>query len=69
MKFTPILMLVLHLKGVFLDISKPFDRVWHGGLLYRRKLYGINDPLNFLKSVLTNRLQRLVLHGQTSNWK
>ena len=65
MKFTPILMLVLHLKlGVFfLDISKAFDRVWLDGLLYKLKLYGINGPLlHLLKSFLTNRFQRVVLN-------
>ena len=35
----------LETRGVFLDISKAFDRVWHDGLLYKLKLYGINGPL------------------------
>ena len=40
----------LETRGVFLDISKAFDRVWHDGLLYKLKLYGINGPLlNLLK--------------------
>ena len=46
----------LETRGVFLDISKAFDRVWHEGLLYKLKLYGINGPLlNLLKSFLMNR--------------
>ena len=57
-------------RGVFLDISKAFDRVWHEGLLYKLKSYGIKGPLLILiKSFLTNRFQRVVLNGQTSNWK
>ena len=70
MKFTPILMLVLHLKlGVFFwTYSKAFDRVWHDGLPYKIKLYGINGPLlHLLKRFLTKRFQRVVLNGQTSN--
>ena len=60
----------LETRGVFLDISKAFDGIWHDGLLYKLKSYGINCPLlNLLKSVLTNRFQRVVLNGQTSNWK
>ena len=40
----------LETRGVFLDIYKAFDRVWHEGLLYKLKLYGINGPLlNLLK--------------------
>ena len=57
-------------RGVFLDISKAFDRVWHEGLLYKLKSYGISGPLLILiKSFLANRFQRVVLNGQTSNWK
>ena len=32
----------LEVKGVFLDISKTFDRVWHKGLLYKVKCMGID---------------------------
>ena len=60
----------LETRGVFIDISKAFDRVWHECLLYKLKSYGIKGPLSILiKSFLTNRFQRVVLNGQTSNWK
>ena len=29
-------------RAVALDISKAFDRVWHAGLLYKLKSYGIS---------------------------
>ena len=44
--------------------------MWHEGLLYKLKSYGISGPLlNLIKSFLTNRFQRVLLNGQTSNWK
>ena len=41
----------LEVRGVFLDISKTFDKVWHDGFI------------DFLK----NRQQRVVLNGQSSS--
>ena len=32
----------LEVRGVFLDLSKAFDKVWHEGLLYKFKNNGIN---------------------------
>ena len=54
----------LEVRGVFLDISKAFDRVCHKVLLYKLQCIGING--NFLKlieSFLSNRYQRVVLNG------
>ena len=54
-------------RGVFLDMSKAFDKVWHEGLLYKLKCFGISRNLfNILKSFLSNRLQRVTLNGQNS---
>ena len=56
-------------RGVFLDISKAFDKVWHKGLLFKLKCYGVEgDLLNMLEHYLQNRKQRVVLNGQSSNW-
>ena len=57
-------------RGIFLDISKAFDKVWHEGLLYKLETYGIEGQLlSLLKNYLENREQRVVLNGQTSDWK
>ena len=56
---------------MFLDISKAFDRVWwHKGLLFKLKRIGIDVSLYLLlENYLQNRKQRVVLNGQTSEWK
>ena len=57
-------------RGVFLDISKAFDKVWHNGLIFKLKSYGIEGGLLLLiKNYLHNREQRVVLNGQTSEWR
>ena len=57
-------------RGVFLDISKAFDKVWHDGLIFKLKSYGVEgELLLLLKNYLHNREQRVVLNGQTSEWK
>ena len=60
----------LEVRGVFLDISKAFDRVWHKGLLFKLRCNGIEGNLyNLIDSFLSNRLQRVVLNGQSSDWE
>ena len=59
----------LEVRGVFLDISKAFDKVWHEGLILKLNQYGISENLLCLiKCFLKNRKQRVVLNGQTSSW-
>ena len=59
----------LEIRGVFLDISKAFDKVWQDGLIYKLKQNGIKDKLLFLLiDFLKNRQQRVVLNGQYSSW-
>ena len=58
------------IRGVFLDISKAFDKVWHEGLVFKLKQNGISGKLlNIFEDFLRNRKQRVVLNGQTSNWE
>ena len=60
----------LEVRGVFLDMSKAFDKVWHEGLIYKMKCFGISgNLLNLLSSFLHNRKQRVILNGQISEWE
>jgi hypothetical protein len=57
-------------RTVFLDISKAFDRVWHAGLLKKLEALGLRNPLlQWFESYLENRLQRVVIEGQMSDWE
>ena len=50
--------------GVFLDISKAFDKVWHDGIVSKLKQNDISgNLLNLLLNFLRNRKQRVVLNG------
>ena len=59
----------LEVRGVFLDIPKAFDKVWHDGLIYKLKQNEIKDTLIcLLIDFLKNCQQRVVLNGQSSSW-
>lgn len=50
-------------------MSKPFDRVWHEGLLDKLKTVEISgDFLTHFQSFLGNKYQEVVLNGQESSW-
>ena len=54
-------------RAVALDISKAFDKVWHGVLLHKRKSYGISGQIfGFISSFLSNRHVRSDLDGKSS---
>ena len=56
-------------RVVFCDISKAFDRVWHKGLLCKLKAAGITGTLlDWFKDYLSDRKQRVVIPGATSDW-
>ena len=53
--------------AVALDIPKPFDRVWHAGLLHKLKSHGISGQIfGLISSFLSNRRLQLVLDRKSS---
>ena len=59
----------LEVRGVFLDISKAFDKVWHDGLTYKLKQYDIKEKLLcLLIDFLKNHQESVVLNGHFSSW-
>ena len=60
----------LEVWGVFVDLSKAFDKVWHDGLIHKPKSLGISrSPLKLIQNYLDNWFQRLLINGQTSESK
>ena len=58
------------IRVVFLDISKAFDRVWHRGLLFKLKKFGVGGGLlDWFADYLKNRCQRVIINGQKSDWQ
>ena len=40
----------IDVRGIFLEISKAFDKVWHIGLIYELKWYGISGNLKLIEN-------------------
>ena len=58
------------MRGVFLDVTKTFDKVYNIGLLLKLPAYGDDgELLSLLENYLENQKQRVVLNGQTSEWR
>ena len=48
--------LAVDVRGVFLDLSKAFDKVWHDGIIFKLRAYGVEgELLSLLKNYLENR--------------
>ena len=59
----------LEVRGVFLDLSKAFDKVWDDGLLYELRRMGICERyFEPIHSFLSDGFQRVLLNGQNSKW-
>ena len=57
-------------RVVYLYISKAFGCVWHRGLLKKLESLGTGGSLlHWFESYFQDRMQRVVLEGQSSEWK
>ena len=55
---------------VFCEVSKAFDRVWHKGLIFKLKQYGIKGEfLKWISNYLDKRQQRVVIKSCKSDYK
>ena len=53
-----------------MDLSKTFDNLDHSLLLAKLSAYGFdNNSLSFVRSYLTNRIQRCKIENHFSNWR
>ena len=57
----------LEVRGIFLNISKAFDKVWHDGLIFKLRQNGIcGEMINILEDFLSDRKQRVFFNIQYS---
>ena len=55
---------------VYVDIKKAFDTVPHRRLLLKLKNYGFEgEILKWIEDFLSNRRQRVIINGKSSEWK
>lgn len=55
---------------VFLDVSKAFDKVWHEGLIFKLKQFGVAASiLDWFIDYLSNRSQNVLINGKSSSIK
>ena len=58
----------IEVRGVFLDILKAFDKVWHNGIIFKLKQNGISGKLLSVSSdFLKDKKQRVTLNGKVSS--
>ena len=60
----------LKVGALFMDLPKAFDTLDHSLLLAKLSAYGFdNNSLSFVRSYLTNRIQRCKIENHFSNWR
>ena len=69
-KWKTILNKKLKVGALFIDLLKAFDTLDHSLLLAKLSAYGFdNNSLSFVRSYLTNRIQRCKIENHFSNWR
>ena len=59
----------LEVRGIFLDISIAFDKVWHDGLIFKLRENGIyGEMINILEDFLSNKKRKVILNCQCLSW-
>ena len=57
------------IRGVFLDISKIFDKVWHDNIIFKLPQNVISEnSLKLLRNFWSERTQRVVANDQVTAW-
>ena len=69
-KWKTILNKKLKVGALFMDLSKAFDTLDHSLLLAKLSAYSFdNNSLSFVRSYLTNKIQRCKIENHFSNWR
>ena len=69
-KWKTILNKKLKVGATFMNFSKAFDTLDHSLMLAKLSAYGFdNNSLSFVRSYLTNRIQRCKIENHFSNWR
>ena len=59
----------LEVRGIFLDISIAFDKVWHDRLIFKLHQNGIHGKMiNILEDFLSNKKRKVILNCQSLSW-
>ena len=56
--------------AMFMDLSKAFDTIHHDLMIAQLRAYGFSlNALQYMRSYLTNRQQRVWVHSNFSTWE
>ena len=62
------LLTAVEISGVFLDISKAFDKAWYDGIIFKMEKKWYICKLRALHDFVVSTKQRVVFNEQVSSW-